>query len=327
MTAAGGDAVATARAAIRAGDLLNAYDIIMAAIAAADDAADLRYLLVLTLARMGETERAASLFAAYDLAAAANEDSLALGARLLKDRAIAATGADRPALFAAAAQAYLGAYTRFGGYFSLINAASLSALAGATAATAHARRALADAEVARPTSYFAAATAAEAHLLLGDRTAALAAAQAALACADADLGARGSTVRQFRLLGAHGVAADLAAALCDALRPPPVLFYAGHMFQADAACEADIAAQIDARLAAAGTSIAYGALACGADILCRGHFAPRRRSSRRVALCHRRFHRRIGAARRGGVAAAFSHGARRRQQRHLRQRGGLCRRP
>lgn len=259
-----------AHSAIRSGDLLAAYDLVTAAIADGNADRGLRFVLVLALARMGETDRAYALFQQYDLAADANEDVLALGARLLKDRAVAATGPGRPALFRAASLAYLDANTRFGGYFSLINAASLAHLAGDTdRARDLAGRVLADPEVAAPSSYFAAASAVEARLLLGDEAAAINDATAALALPGADLGPRGSTVRQFALLAGHAdVSASLADRLSALLRPPPILFYAGHIFQADPALEAMIAARIDAVLAASRTAIAYGALACGADILC-----------------------------------------------------------
>ncbi len=258
------------RHAIRSGDLLGAYDAAMAAMADGNDDRELRFLLVLALARMGDTDRAYALFERYDLAVDASEDILSLRARLLKDRAIAATCASRAPLFEAASQAYLEAHSQFGGYFSLINAASLSRLAGSVDQSSQlARRVIADPDVAAPTSYFAAASAAEAWLLLGDAERAIAAATAARALANADLGPRGSTVRQFTLLGdADDVSAELAERLCALLRPPPVLFFAGHIFQPDDAIEAAIAARIDAVMAASGTAIAYGALACGADILC-----------------------------------------------------------
>ncbi|WP_426162741.1 tetratricopeptide repeat-containing protein [Sandarakinorhabdus sp. DWP1-3-1] len=257
------------RDAIRAGDLLGAYDAAVAGIAAGQASRELHYLLVLTLARMGDTDRAHALFLHHDLASEASEDVLSLRARILKDRAIAATGPARAALLAAASAAYQDANTRFGGYYSLINAASLSCLAG-DVARGHdlARRVLADPEVAAPTSYFAAASAAEAWLLLGDAEPAIAAATRACALPDAGLGPRGSTVRQLLWLGRQAaVSAALAERLCSLLRPPPILFYSGHLFVEDPAIEAAIAARIDAALAASGTAIAYGALACGADIL------------------------------------------------------------
>ncbi|WP_188945344.1 tetratricopeptide repeat-containing protein, partial [Polymorphobacter multimanifer] len=257
------------RNAIKAGDLLGAYDAAVAGIASGHESRELHYLLVLTLARMGDTERAYALFLQHDLASEASEDILSLLARILKDRAIADSGSTRNALLMAASQAYLDANARFGGYYSLINAASLSCLAGdIDRGTELARRVLADPEVADPSSYFAAASASEAWLLLGDAEQAVAAAERACALPDAALGPRGSTVRQLLLLGRQAdVSTELAERLCVLLRPPPILFYSGHLFVEDAAVEAAIATRIDAELASSGTAIAYGALACGADIL------------------------------------------------------------
>ncbi|WP_310475796.1 tetratricopeptide repeat-containing protein [Sandarakinorhabdus sp.] len=262
--------VERARDAIKSGDLLGAYDLARAALADGQQDAGLRFIEVLALARMGETERAFALFQLYDLAAAADEDVLALGARLLKDRAVAATGPLRAGMFREASEAYHAAHARFGGYFSLINAASLAQLAGdQRMAQQLARHVLAMPDVAAAASYFAAVTAAEAWLLLNDRPMALAATATALLQPDANLGARASTVRQLVLLRAHGgVSQSLAEDLCAQLRPPPVLFYAGHMFANDPAAEAGLAARIEAVLDATGAKIAYGALACGADILC-----------------------------------------------------------
>lgn len=257
------------RNAIRSGDLLGAYDAAIAGISAGHASHELYYLLVLTLARMGDTDRAHALFVHHNLAAEASEDVQSLLARILKDRAIAASSANRRDMLRAASQAYLDANAMFGGYYSLINAASLSFLAGDTdSGRGLGRRVLADPDVARPTSYFAAVSAAEAWLLLGDAEQAMAAATMACAFPDAALGPRGSTVRQFRLLGgASQGSADLAERLCTLLQPPPILFYSGHLFVEDAVLEAAVAARIDVALAASETAIAYGALACGADIL------------------------------------------------------------
>jgi adenylate cyclase len=259
-----------ARDAIRSGDLLGAYDLVRAALSNDDQDAGLRFIEVLALARMGDTERAFALFQHYNLAASADEDVLALGARLLKDRAVATIGPLRESMFRGASDAYLAAHSRSGGYFSLINAASLAQLGGDRPLAGRlAREVLSMGDVSSAASYFAAATAAEAWLLLDDPHRALAAAAKALLLPDADLGARASTVRQLALLRAHGgVSEQLVHDVCGLLRPPPVLFYAGHMFKHDLEVETALSARIEAVLDAVGAKIAYGALACGADIIC-----------------------------------------------------------
>ena len=58
-----------------------------------------------------------------------------------------------------------------------------------------------------------------------------------------------------------------APRLLAPLRPPRVLHYCGHMFGADGADEARIRAAVDAVLDEEEVGFAYGALACGGDII------------------------------------------------------------
>ncbi|MGH6781693.1 MAG: DUF4071 domain-containing protein, partial [Sphingomonadaceae bacterium] len=116
--------------------------------------------------------------------------------------------------------------------------------------------------------YYAAASALEANLLLGDEAAARHWAVLALAEGDADAGSRATTCRQIALIGRmRPELGTVIAAIVAALRPPPVIVYTGHMFRADAAAEAATRKRIDAVLDELGATIAYGALACGADIV------------------------------------------------------------
>ena len=260
-----------ARTALRGGNLLLAYDICAREIAAGDPGRKLRYLLVLTLARMGETKRALGFFEANGLAEDDDVDVAALQGRLLKDLAGIADVDARPAAFARASDVYLDAHRRFGGYFTLINAASLAHLAGSVEhAAGLAQAVLTDPEIDAATSYFAAASAVEALLLLDRFDDADAALGVAVACPDADAGARASTVRQFALLAdsAPAASAQRIAAMIERLRPAPVAMFCGHMLVEDPIAEARIGAAIETELDASGTTIGYGALACGADILC-----------------------------------------------------------
>ena len=97
------------KGARRSGDLLGAYDAAIAGIAAGDASHELCYLLVLTLARMGDTDRAHALFVHHNLASEASEDVQSLLARILKNRAIAAGSANRREMLRAASHAYLDA--------------------------------------------------------------------------------------------------------------------------------------------------------------------------------------------------------------------------
>ena len=86
-----------ARAALARGDLIAAYDVASAAIAEGDESGAVRHQQVLALARMGDTERAMGLFATYGLDRSNDAHERAIGARLLKDRALAAPAGRRAA--------------------------------------------------------------------------------------------------------------------------------------------------------------------------------------------------------------------------------------
>jgi class 3 adenylate cyclase len=83
-----------------------------------------------------------------------------------------------------------------------------------------------------------------------------------------DYGGRSSTLRQLDMIATFlGMRADERKALLAPLAPPRVAHYCGHMFAADAGAEARIRGQIDSLLDAEGVGFAYGALACGGDML------------------------------------------------------------
>ncbi|HYJ51880.1 MAG TPA: adenylate/guanylate cyclase domain-containing protein [Allosphingosinicella sp.] len=264
------DAAPLAKAALARGDLIAAYDIATAAIESGDAGHAVRHSQVLALARMGDTERAMGLFAGYGLDRSDDPHVRAAGARLLKDRALAATGAARQESLEQAFAAYHEIYLESGDSFPGINAATLALLAGRRAeAERLARALLADPTVAEPGDYYCAATRAEALLLLGRTDEVIAALGGAEVAASADFGGRSSTIRQLGRVAAHlGLSAAEQAALVAPLAPPRVLHYCGHMFGADAEAEARLRSAIDRALEEEKVGFACGALACGADILC-----------------------------------------------------------
>lgn len=255
--------------ALLRGDFLAAYDAAMLAREAGIDDRRIDYAAVLALARMGDVELALELYAQTGLGAVDDVDTRSLEGRLKKDMAERASDADRPGLFAEASAAYRAVYDIKGGYFPAINAATTALLAGDDAAAKQlAEEILRDPEITNPVGYYATATAAEAHLLLGDAAAAETAMQAAVACADAEPGPKASTCTQMLLIArALPDRAAAIAPLVKLLRPAPVLVFCGHMFAEDQAVEAVIRARVDAALDEIDPSAAYGALACGADIL------------------------------------------------------------
>jgi hypothetical protein len=224
---------------------------------------------ILAHARAGSLERAWSLFTAggHDRNQT-DPAALTLKGRLLKDRSAQAAGSERRALLGEAAAAYARAAGLGETTYPLINAATLTLLAGdARSAAALAGQVLARIE-AHPdepeTPYYRAATRAEALLLLGRSADARAAFEEAVALAPRAWEDHATTLRQFALiLAAQG--AD--AGWLDGLRPCRSLHFGGHMsFRAGnghGALGESIAAVLDAERIGFG----YGALAAGADII------------------------------------------------------------
>lgn len=260
------DALATARAALARGDLFGAYDAANGAIADGDASEDIRHIQALALARMGDTERALSLFRSYGLADSSDPHRRALGARLLKDQGLATGSAD---MLRAAHEAYRTIYDDSRDSYPGINAASLALLSGAgDEAKALARQILLLPRVANPADYYCAATGAEALVLLGDADGAAAAIRAALALPGAGPGSQAGTLRQLATIApAAGLSPERIEELLTLLRPPASFHYAGHIFVPDPAEEARIVAGIEAILDARRAAYAYGSIAAGADIL------------------------------------------------------------
>jgi adenylate cyclase len=279
------DELDAARAALARGDVIIAYDFASAAVTAAPENLDARYLVALALIRAGARDRArhalddlnAALVGASDVGAGFREDAEALEGRLAKELALATHGAERATLAAQAARIYEAVADRHDRYFTCINAASMWLIAGdverahglAERALTLTRKAEADEPDADP--YWRVATEAEASLVLGhvDAASRLLARAAALG---ADVAARAVTGRQLRLLCEE---TGVDTALLDSLALPEVLHYCGHRITADAEAaggfaasdEPAVAAEIAAYLDARTFDAAYGALACGADIM------------------------------------------------------------
>jgi len=218
------------------------------------------------LARSGAPERAWSLLEASGLAAAENDPkALSLRARLEKDRARLASGAERVRWLERSAADYLRAAEIGGASYPLINAATLSLLAGhRRQAEQLAGRVLSQLE-ANPdeaeTRYWLAATRAEALLLLGRLAEARTALRAAVAEAPLAWEDRAATIGQFALICDElGCDADWL----DQFRPPRSLHYTGIMGvpQSDPGVERRIAEWLEAE----NVGFGFGALAAGADI-------------------------------------------------------------
>lgn len=222
---------------------------------------------IVALARAGATDEALRLL---DAGGYASEPSAAaIRGRLMKDLAGRAAGDERRILYRQAASAYRRSAEFASATYPLINAASLSLLAGEPdEARALAQDVLEriEAEPDEPeTPYWRAATRAEALLLLDRHDAARAAFAEAVAVAPLAWEDHASTLRQFRLvLEAQGE----DAGWLDAHRPPRSLHFGGHMsFDARVSRRAHLDETIRAALDEERVGFGYGALAAGADIL------------------------------------------------------------
>lgn len=260
------------KSAERRGELLTAVDVAEQGLAQYPDDLSLKHRAVLALSRAGATEEAAARFERYGLAASEEEDIAALGARIAKDLALAAGAGERQRGAARARDLYEAIYERTRGYYPAINAATMSLVAGqAERARALARTVLELLRRSGERSYYAAATEAEAHLLLGDEAAAREALERAAELHGGDFGALSTTRRQLRLIcDLTGLGPDLLGILAG----PDVAHFCGHRIAPDgmpgrfpAAAERAVAERIEAEVQRRPPGFGFGALASGADIL------------------------------------------------------------
>jgi Adenylate and Guanylate cyclase catalytic domain len=256
----------------RRGELLAAFDLAERGLAEHPDDLWLKHRAVLALARAGGTEEAARRFEQYGLVGIPDEDIAALRARIAKDVALGAEGDERRRGAARAADLYGAIFSRTGGYYPAINAATLWLVSGDVArARELAAVVLARLDASGDGSYYAVATEGEAHLLLGDAAAAREALARAAALHGEDFGALATTRRQLRticeLLG-------LDPQLLSVLAGPAVVHFCGHRIANEhergrfpSEAEAIVAARIAEVVQRHPAGYAYGSLANGADIL------------------------------------------------------------
>ncbi|HTT84813.1 MAG TPA: tetratricopeptide repeat-containing protein [Rhizomicrobium sp.] len=221
-------------------------------------------LSIIAHARSGALARAKAMFAEAGFERIDDDAAvLSVKGRLLKDEALAARGRERKRLYRESARAYARAGEIGGASYPLINAATLSLLAGERRESEQlARRILARGDEEAETPYWRAATRAEARLLLGETEAAKASLKEAVACAPLAHEDHASTLRQFGLIldELRGSKVWL-----DAFRPPRSLHFAGHMSLATTRSALD--REIRKRIAEERIGFGYGALAAGADIV------------------------------------------------------------
>jgi adenylate cyclase len=255
--------------ALGSGDMFALFERTREAIQQFPDDPDARYLQALAMARLGDPHAALRIYERNRVEGIGTEDALALRGRLLKDLATRAPGEKRTELFRQSSQAYRLAYQLSDGYFSGINAATTSLLAGDEVEAKRLAEAIGRRpDIAEPRDYYAAASGAEAMLVRGEVEEATAMFAEARRRPDASPGNVASTARQVRLIAARlSIPGDQCERLLAAIRPSPVIHFCGHMFRAGWPVEAELRQAIDAILDETRALIAYGPLACGADIL------------------------------------------------------------
>jgi hypothetical protein len=255
-------------AAERRGELLAAFDLAERGLDEHEGDRALQHRGVLALARAGSTEQAARRFREYRLAETDGEDARALGARIAKDEALAAEGAERRRLALRSAKLYEAVFAETGGYYPGINAATLLLVAGDRNGARRLARRVLELLPGSVDGYYRFATEAEARLLLGELPAARSALERAASLDAGDHAAVATTRRQLRLVGDElGIDGDVL----DALPAPGVVHYAGHRIDADGPfapeLEERVAEAIATEVEQASPAYAYGSLASGADIL------------------------------------------------------------
>lgn len=207
--------------------------------------------------------------------AEADEETLGLIARVYKDLW---RRSGRPEDVRRARDAYTRGFEASRGVWTGINAATLSWIIGDRAQAAQvAGRVLDATEGAAPDAeadcYWHWATRGEALLLLGRETEAVAAYAVAASLAGRRYGAVAASRQQLQLLAAHGF--PVPSRLFQALRPPSVVVFAGHMLDQPGravprfppSAEAAVRTQIVRHLDDMDARIGYCSAACGSDLL------------------------------------------------------------
>ncbi|HXQ53187.1 MAG TPA: adenylate/guanylate cyclase domain-containing protein [Stellaceae bacterium] len=263
--------LSTVKAFEREGEFFKAFDLAAQGLSAYRDDVPLKHRAVLCLARAGATDLAQRKYDEFGLSSAASdsEDVDALGARLLKDEALAATGEKRRLKAAEAADRYASIHERFHNYYPAINAATLRLVAGdeATART-YARIALAELD-GGDEDYYSYATRIEALIVLDDIEGARALFPKALKANHGDQAALATTWRQLQLvLQLKNLDPKVIA---PAFAPMKVVHFLGHIIKPGGRFKAVDESQVRQRVAEyfdeQRVGAGFGSLAAGSDII------------------------------------------------------------
>lgn len=265
-------------ALIRRGEHLAAYDLAYRRIERDGVSPAIAHAAVICLARSGATDFARLEYARWRLGGDPDDaEAATLGARLLKDVALASSGARRRAFARASALRYAASDARHGGLYSAINVATMSLIAGDRDRARQAAEKVLSSTVVEgdaTESYYALASRAEAQVLLGAPEAAAETLAQAIARSPQDYTAHASTLGQIDIILQELGAPNTWLA---PLRPPRVAHFTGRIFNLPESRDQPtdpsarrteaLAAEMQGVLRTNRVGFAYGGLAAGADIL------------------------------------------------------------
>ena len=270
--------VCQARELLKKGDFVGVYDVAYKALEDQGSAdPTLAHLAVLSLARSGATTQAAHLYRKVKDVLPPTEDNLSLEARLYKDQFLKAKDpAIKASLGKKARDLYLEAYRINNNYYPAINAATLSLIIGDTTACHRlAKEVLKLCDQSSSTQddedYYLDVTRAEANLLLGKEDEIAPVLSHAYMDRYHDYGKLSTTWKQLSLIcEQRGISTDCI----QAIQPPTVIAFMGQTIHGmgkspgiDPADEEMLREQIRNLLEKHKIKIAFGALACGADLM------------------------------------------------------------
>ncbi len=261
-------------------DNLKTYEAAVSALSSDPDDLSRKHAAVLALARAGSLDFALSEYMRLGMNDIRHhEDIMALGGRLYKDLYLAHQGQDAKEFARLSAEKYEDAYQDTSGFYSGINAATMSLLGGVPAKMIQmrAQRLLeilpASADIENDV-YFTEATRAEAYFLLAETDKAWASLQRAINYDPLNFTAHASTLKQFAMIArARG---DDVTWLSE-FTPPKAVQFAGHIFGYEGEVDGvpvlsqaityELAEKISDIIQVNDIGFGYGALAAGSDIM------------------------------------------------------------
>lgn len=228
---------------------------------------------VLALARAGSLVFAVQEYERYGLDKIwHDEDIMSLGGRLYKDLYLASSTTMARDFAIESAEQYEAAFRATGGFYSGVNAATMAWLGGIPDEIVHmrAQRILellpSQDPVESVDKYFVEATRAEAHLLLGQESAAQLALQEAWDHDPLNYVAQASTLKQIKMIV---MKRDRPLSWLSRFKPPRSVHFAGYIFP-DTVPEndlLDLQTSVTDSIQRQDIGFGYGALAAGSDIL------------------------------------------------------------